>query len=98
MKKIIIKSTALCLIAVGVFGCGSDCTNYHQNSAYNSGYESGKEGAVEIYTSMQYWEAAVNADGNHTDLIKEKSSYKDGYNDGKNGKKCKCEGVKPSHW
>lgn len=97
MKNLFILLFA-CISMTIMSSCGTDCTNHFQNSAYMSGYNSGKKGDVDMSTAIEYWEAAENADGNHTGLVKEKSSFKAGYNDGTKGKSCKCEGVKASHW
>lgn len=98
MKNRKVKLIVGCILTTIFTSCGTDCTNIMQNSAYMSGYDSGKKGAVDVSEALVYWEAAENADGNHNDLVKEKSSFEAGYDDGAQNSKCKCEGIDGSHW
>ncbi len=93
--KVIILFTAMFGLSLLFTGCSVDCTDIPSNYAYNDGYNSGKNKEDKL-DAEHTWTVLRNA--NHqSDVSQCRSEWEQGYDDGLAGKKCKCEGVKPTH-
>ncbi|MEI6851415.1 MAG: hypothetical protein WCL06_01175 [Bacteroidota bacterium] len=93
--KVAIIFTAMLGLSLFLAGCGVDCTSTPQNYAYNDGYNSGKNHEDRL-DAQHNWTVYRNAN-NQSDVSSCRYEWDKGYDDGAAGKKCKCEGIEPTH-